>query len=464
VRRAVLAIALAVAGCAGGGLMPQPPELRGAPKMWMPTFTSRTLPNGIVLQMNRDPYLPMASVAIGLRGGAAGDPADKAGLTFLLVRSLVARTERLDRLHLSALFDVVGGVPSTRTLSDGVVLQLDVLEDRLQGALKLLAEVLQKPGFTDDELARLKDEQQRLFVERIADPDDAAMAGMRQVLYGRGHPLGRPAEGTRSSLAGITTADLRARYEQVVHPRNLALVVSGRFEEAELVQVVNELYGSWAPQPPPVVRTPPPPVLAAGSKREHVYYVPRPGLAQTVIVVGTPALPEQHPDRYLLRILARRVPGSASGWLRGVQQVTYGVGYVEDVSAAAGWVGAQMAVDAAHTGSALKSLVNRYDAMVGGNFDVEKVAVLTGEGLPYYSIVGRTVTLASLHARGLPFDHWVRLRATLDDERDHRLQDLMMQHLDGDRMQVVLVGDPGVIAAQVPGQGLGDLQLLTLPN
>jgi hypothetical protein len=31
-------------------------------------------------------------------------------------------------------------------------------------------------------------------------------------------------------------------------------------------------------------------------------------------------------------------------------------------------------------------------------------------------------------------------------------------------MQVVLVGDPGVIAAQVPGQGLGDLQLLTLAD
>jgi zinc protease len=459
----IAAVALASAGCAGrAGLMPQPPELLGEPKMWMPTFTSRTLPNGIVLQTNRDLYLPMVSIAIGLRGGAAGDPADKAGLTLLMMRALISRTERLDRVHLSALFDVVGGVPSARAMPDGVVFQLDVLEDRLHGALRLLGEVLQKPGFTDEELARLKDEQQRLFVERIADPDAAAMAGMRQVLYGRGHPLGRPAEGTRASLAGISVADLRARHQQVVHPRNLALVVSGRFEDAELTQAVNEVFGKWTPAPPPPAPPLPAAALPAGSKRQQVFYVPRPGLAQTVILVGTPGLPEKHPDRYVLRILARRVPGSASGWLRGVQQVTYGVGYIEDVSAQAGWVGAQMAVDAAHTGSALASLVNRYDAMVGGNFDVEKVALLTGEGMPYYSIVGRTVTLASLHARGLPLDHWAQLRQKLDDEREHNLQNLMMEHLSGDRMQVVLVGDPDVITRQVPGQGLGGLQLLTL--
>ena len=229
-----------------------------------------------------------------------------------------------------------------------------------------------------------------------------------------------------------------------------------------MTQVAGELFGKWSPTPPPPAPSLPAQAMPPGSQRQNVFYVPRPGLAQTVIVVGTPALPEQHPDRYLLRILARRVPGSASGWLRGVEQVTYGVGYVEDVSAQAGWVGAQMAVDARHTGWALKSLVNRYDAMVEGNFDVEKVALLTGEGLPYYSIAGRTMTLASLYARGLPFDHWARLREKLDDERDHRLQDLIMQHLDSDRMQVVLVGDPEVITSQVPGQGLGSLQLLTL--
>ena len=429
--------------------------------MWAPTFTSSRLPNGVVVETHRDPYLPMVSIAVGLRGGFLSDPAGQAGLSLLMLRAMVTRTERLDRLQLAAMFDVVGGVPFVRVIPDGLLLQLDVLEDRLPAALELLAAILQRPSFTDQELVRLKDEQRRMFVESVADPQNAGMAGMRQVLYGRDHPLGRPPEGTRSSLAPLRPADLMARYNQVVHPGNVALVMSGRFDEAQAKQLVAELFGKWsarAPASAPVPAAAPP----EPGKRQQVYYVPRPGLSQTVIVVGKPGLPEGHEDRYVLGMLARRVPRSASAWLRRVEQVTYGVSYVEEVNAQAGWFGALMSVDARATGMAVKSLVDRYDAMLAGAFDVEKVVLLTNEGMPYYSIVGRTLAVAGLRARGLPADHWSRLRQKMDDERDHRLADLTMQHISSDRLQVVLVGDPAAITSQVSGQGLGSLQLLRL--
>jgi predicted Zn-dependent peptidase len=51
----------------------------------------------------------------------------------------------------------------------------------------------------------------------------------------------------------------------VVHPRNLALVVSGRFEDAELTQAVNEVFGKWAPKPPPPAPRLPAAALPAGA-------------------------------------------------------------------------------------------------------------------------------------------------------------------------------------------------------
>lgn len=88
--------------------------------------------------------------------------------------------------------------------------------------------------------------------------------------------------------------------------------------------------------------------------------------------------------------------------------------------------------------------------------------MLSSEGRSFFTIGGRARHVANLFVRRLPPDHWSRLREQLDDDRGADLPQLEFEFIRSDRMQVVLVGDPDVIRAQVPPLGLGELRELAL--
>ncbi|HEY0705911.1 MAG TPA: insulinase family protein, partial [Polyangia bacterium] len=223
---AVTALVSAI-GCASGGFSPQPPDLRGEPKLWVPAFSTKRLSNGLTVHVNPDPYLPMVSVAVGIRGGYLSDPPIHAGLTRLLVTNLLARTERFDRMAMAASYDAIGAPVSFEVLADGIVLSLEALEDRAAGALKLLAEVLSRPGFDPAELERTRAEQLSALENGLGRPETVALWGLRQVMFGPRHPMGLPVYGTRSSIARLSLADLQSRARQILRPERTVLVVSG---------------------------------------------------------------------------------------------------------------------------------------------------------------------------------------------------------------------------------------------
>jgi zinc protease len=459
----LIAFLVLVAGCATSNFSPYPPPRKGAPKLWVPAFTTSKLPNGLQLSVNPDGYLPLAAIAVGIRGGSLLDPPAKAGLSRLLAEMLTNRAEQLPRLKLMGVYDSVGDGVHVEVTPDGIILRIEVLEDRAGPALAMLAHLLQHPDFDADELARLKAIAKTVVIHELADPDTAAMLAIHQVVFGRQHPSGVSSQGTPRSLDALTIADLRARYEQIVRPDNIVIGVAGRVEPELVAKVVADRYGSWkAPAAPPAT-----PTAVAGPEagsRKKIYYLPRPALSQTVICVASRGLPESDPHYHLLRMVTSRAPASAGGWLRGMEQVTYGVRGIDEANSQTGLYGSYVSVDARATGSALKSVIDRYDAQPEGSFDMEKVVVLTNEGSPFFTLGGRAHHVASLFVRGLPLDHFNQLRERLDNDRGNDLGSLVFDYMKSDRMQVVLVGDPEVIKTQVPPLGEGELEELRLQD
>jgi len=461
VRGALALVMLLALGCASANFSPYPPPRKGAPKLWVPAFTTTKLPNGLQLSVNPDGYLPMVAIADGIRGGSLLDPPAKAGLSLLLAEMVTTRAAELPRLKLMTVYDSVGDRVHATVTSDGIILSLEVLEDRAGQSLAMLAHLLQHPDFDADELERLRTIMKTAATRRLADPDTAAMQGIRRLVFGAQHPEGVTALGTQRSLDGLTLADLRARYEQIFRPDNVVIGVAGRVDPEMVQKLVTQRLGNWKAPATPV----PTPHAGPGpepASRKKIYYLPRPGLSQTVICVGRRGLPEPDQNYHLLRMITGRAPASASGWLRGMEQVTYGVRTIDEATTQTGIYGALLSVDAKATGSALSSVLGRYDAQPEGNFDIEKVVVLTIEGRPFFTLGGRANHVASLFTRGLPVDHFNQLRERLDNDRGVELSNLVFDYMKSDRMQVVLVGDPDVIKSQVPSLNEGDLEELRL--
>jgi predicted Zn-dependent peptidase len=287
------------------------------------------------------------------------------------------------------------------------------------------------------------------------------MQALRQVVYGKGHPMGRPPRGVPRTLRAITVDDLAARYRQSFRPENTTLALCGRITPEQVTALTTKYFAGWkvegAAPPAPVI-----PPAPAAKDRKNVYFVPRPGLSQSMIFAGRIGLPEGDPKHHMLRIVAARVPASAGAWLRQMENVTYGVHSIDEVSGRFSMYGAYLAVDARATGSATDQLLDRYDAKPAGWFDREKVFLLAREGSPFFTIQGRVRHVAHMFVRGLPVDHWSQLRQRLDDTRDTEVPTIEFEYIRSDKMQVVVVGDPDVIRQQVAPLRLGELTELPL--
>src|SRR5690606_22100054 len=97
----------------------------------------------------------------------------------------------------------------------------------------LLADVVLRPNYDADELARLKRETLSELKE-IQDNDRALVRRWFTRKLFRGHPYGRTSVGNPKTLANISASDLQAHCPRLFSPANLALALAGDVNQGQL--------------------------------------------------------------------------------------------------------------------------------------------------------------------------------------------------------------------------------------
>src|SRR5690606_17095345 len=103
---------------------------------------------------------------------------------------------------------------------------------------------------------------------------------------GESHPYGNPGSGTPDSVASLTLEDARAFWARAAVPGQAAVIFAGDISREEAVAKAEKFFGSWKGEGTPH-ETPRAPTLRP---RTQVVMVPKPGLQQTLILVGRPAI------------------------------------------------------------------------------------------------------------------------------------------------------------------------------
>jgi zinc protease len=167
---------------------------------------------------------------------------------------------------------------------------LDALTgDRLGPSLDLLAEVALHPRFDKADFTRVRQEVVDGIAAARADPNDVARRAFAAQLWGDTHPYGVPAVGTEAAVGAIQLKDVQSWYKLWWHAGNAAIVVSGDVEPGSIQAALEQRFSAWkkgkAVRPP--VLAPAPPVAT------RVVFVEQPGAVQTVLLVGTSAMPRR---------------------------------------------------------------------------------------------------------------------------------------------------------------------------
>lgn len=292
----ILLFALSASACRPAP--PLRPEALPAPpiEFTLPQVEKAVLSNGIRVYIRADHELPLVSLTAMLDGGSILDPPEKSGRAALLARALrnggagdrSADAVDAELERLAADFSVSADAYSLQ-------LSLSLLSRDLDTGLDLLEATLRRPLLAEErvELGR------RQMIESIRRQNDhpQARAGraFARAVYGE-HPLGR--EASESSLRAINRADLTGFLEQVAHPDNLWIAVSGDVDSKTLLAALERRFGDWPAGGYVAASLPPLPPPSAPA-----LYLAEKAVPQTVVMLGGLGFDKNDPGQQAARVM-----------------------------------------------------------------------------------------------------------------------------------------------------------------
>lgn len=253
--------------------------------------------NGLILLVAERSTLPMVTIEVLVNAGSLREPREKAGLASLTAELLPLGTTSRTAPEISEAIEFVGGGLSANGSSDFASVSLTVLKRDLDLGLELLADVLMRPAFREEEIARRVEELQGSIRRKQEDPGTVAQEAFAATLFGD-HPYGRPVEGTEESLTKITRNDLVQFHQRYYVPNNSILAAAGDVTLEEMQRALEKHLRGWQPQviPPLEVSAVSPPASREVVKIDRQ-------VTQANIVWGHLGIERNNPDYYPLSVM-----------------------------------------------------------------------------------------------------------------------------------------------------------------
>ncbi|HEX9741335.1 MAG TPA: pitrilysin family protein, partial [Nitrospiraceae bacterium] len=274
-----------------------------------PTPGRLVLDNGMVVYLLEDHELPLVTVTATIKTGGWLDPADKIGLAGIAgVTMRSGGTQRMGAGELDRELEQMAAMISTGIGTESGSAMLDILAKDLPRGLRLFADVLMTPAFDPARLELAKLQTIEGIRRRQDRPQSIAGREFAKMLYGPAHPYGR--ESTVESVSKITRDDLLAFHAETVHSNGIILGVTGDFEKAAMLALLNETFGRWKKGDVPAIVLPPIEADAARADKTIVRFIGK-ATSQTHLRMGHLSIKENDPD-YPALVLLNDILGGSS--------------------------------------------------------------------------------------------------------------------------------------------------------
>jgi predicted Zn-dependent peptidase len=467
-----LSIALVATAAVGGQQAPQAPPpskavvLKGkAPvsdevlRVTLPRPKEADLANGLHLIVLEDRRVPRVSFQLLIPGaGGYYDPADMPGLApaaaammreGTATRSSAQLSEQLE--SIAANLSVSAGVSSSEASVSG-----SCLTEHVDTLFDLFADVLLRPSFPEQELARYKQRTKAGLIQQRSNPGFLANELFSKVMYGS-HPAGRvsPSQDALDTMTRDALADVhRTRFV----PDHAALAIVGDISMDEARKLVEARLGGWKKSGKPA-----PPVSQPSDPRSaRVSFVARPNSVQTNLIVGTPGIERTDPEYDVLEVMNKVIGGGPTGRLFLIlrEEKGYTYGAYSNLTATR-WRGTWQAstqVRTDVTAPALRDLLAqvarlRDEPVPDQEFRDQKRSMIASFALSLENpqqMIGYYITSWRYD---LPDDYWDKYPERMTAVTQAQVQAAAKKYLDPSRVQIVAVGDPTKVGEILKGFG-----------
>ena len=261
-------------------------------------------PGGIEVWLVQDKTVPLIAMDFAFRGGAAQDPADRAGVANMVSGLLDEGAGELDSKAFHERLEEKAIQLGFNAGRDHFRGWLRTLVENRDQAVELLRLALTTPRFDPEEVERVRAQVIARLTRESTSPNDISGKRWWSTAF-PGHPYGRPVSGTLESVPGITVADLKDYTRRVFAKDRLKIAVVGDIDAASTGALVDRVFGSL---PAKAELAPVDAAHLEGLGRRIVVDLDVP---QAVVTFGGPGIARKDPDFMAAYIVNHILGGGA---------------------------------------------------------------------------------------------------------------------------------------------------------
>ncbi|MDO8501741.1 MAG: pitrilysin family protein [Gemmatimonadaceae bacterium] len=441
-------------------IRPQPGPAR---EYHFPDFVRRQLDNGLTLIVASVNKLPIVSVVAVVDATALGDKKGKEGTANLTAQALREGTTTRDGTRLALDLEKLGTSIEAGADWDSTVASMTVLKDRLAAAFGIFAEVLTKPRFRTEDIERLKAERLAERMQLLTEPRGLADESFARFIYADNSRYAQPMSGDSRSVSSLSRDDVVSFYECNYVPPQTTLIMAGDITIEEAVTLAESALSEWCGER----KTSSVDADRGARDSRAIEIIVKPDAAQSELRIGHVGVPRSHPDYFPIVVMNAVLGGLFSSRinlnLREAHGYTYGASSYYDWRRQSGPFVISTAVQSEVTREAIAETLKEIDRMHEEEIGEEELTLATSylEGvfpIRYETTSAIASALANLVMFDLPEDYYDRYRANIGSVTTHDVLDAARKHVQPERLQIVVVGNPELVKSSIEALGFGSVR------
>lgn len=280
--------------------------------------------NGLTILTDPMPGVRSATLGFFFRVGARHEPRELHGISHFIEHTVFKGTAKRSALEIAIETDRLGGNLDAFTTHEETGFAIKVIDDRVEKAFELIADILTNPRFDE---ADLKSEQ-RVIIEEMKMIDDSPEEYLGEIFsagFFPGHPLGLSIAGTSKTVRSFDHEVTRKYHNEIFNPTNLVISAAGNIDHEQIVSLAEKAFGNYSTKDRRPKAEDQRPIPASPLIIKH-----NPNLEQAHLVIATPLVSATDERRYAADVLANIIGGGTSSRLwqkvREERGLAYSVG------------------------------------------------------------------------------------------------------------------------------------------
>ena len=445
------------------------PPLAGIPHYQFPHIERRTLPTGLRLWTIEHRAVPLVSVLVLTRRGAAADPPGSEGLAAIVGDLLDEGAGELDALGLHEALGRIGAQLDTEVGSDATLLGLTVLSRFADRGVALLASMVRDPRLDARDFERVRDLRLNRLVQIRDMPPALADRAFTELIYPE-HPYGHLSIGNEQALRRLALADVRRFHQGAFVPPTVTIIAAGDGTHDELAALVSRGFDAWTSSAAPLAEVIPD---VPAAPRTRLALLHKADAKQSELRLGHMAVRRSTPDYQKLLVLNMVLGGQFVSRinmnLREDKGYTYGARTGFDARRGPGPFVLQASVQSEATADAIRESIAEIAAIRGQRpvtvkeLETGRAALTRGYPRNFETAEQLARAAAQMALHDLPDDYYSTFVPRLLAIDEAQVTEAAAQYLDPSRLLTVVVGDRDRIAGSLAELGLGEPLDLGVP-